>query len=217
MYGRGIVRLRAAGAPVQRPDDRLPQFGNRTRGVMEQVSFTRMEDGTREEYEFLARLEGDLHTDYADRLLEWVRWNEGKTGYRVSRFEHSLQSASRAHRDGRDEEYVVCCLLHDIGDLIAPYNHSQVAADILRPYISEKNYWIMRHHGLFQGYYYFHHFGQDRNARDMYKGHPWYEDTIEFCTKYDQNCFDPEYETLPLEFFEPMVRRVITTRRHHTP
>ena len=185
--------------------------------VVEQVSFTRMEDGTKEEYELLERMEHQLHTDYVDRLLEWVQWNEGDTGYRISRFEHSLQSASRAYRDGKDEEFVVCCLFHDIGDLFSPYNHSQVAADMLRPYISEKNYWIIRHHGLFQGYYYFHYFGGDRNARDRYKDHPWYDDTVEFCARYDQNCFDPDYESLPLEFFEPMARRVIATRRHDTP
>lgn len=185
--------------------------------VVEQVSFTRMEDGTKEDYQLLERLEHQLHTDYVDRLLEWVQWNEGDTGYRISRFEHSLQSASRAYRDGKDEEFVVCCLFHDIGDLISPYNHSQVAADILRPYISEKNYWIIKHHGLFQGYYYFHYFGGDRNARERYKDHPWYDDTVEFCARYDQNCFDPDYVSLPLEFFEPMARRVISTRRHDTP
>ena len=184
---------------------------------MEQVSFTRMEDGTKEDYELLARLEEDLHADYVDRLLEWVQWNEGDTGYQVSRFEHALQSASRAHRDGRGEEYVVCCLLHDIGDLISPFNHSQAAADILRPYVSEKNYWIIRHHGLFQGYYYFHHLGGDRNARDIFEDHPWYGDAVEFCARYDQNCFDPDYEALPLEFFEPMVRRVFAARKHSTP
>ena len=184
---------------------------------MKQVSFTRMEDGVKEDYELLSRMEEDINADYAGRLMEWVQWSDGDTGYRISRFEHVLQSASRAYRDGRDKEFVVCCLLHDIGDLIAPYNHSQVAADILRPYVSEKNYWIIRHHGLFQGYYFFHHLGMDRNARDIYKDHPWYEDTVEFCEKYDQNCFDPDYESLPMDFFEPMLRRVIATRKHETP
>ncbi len=184
---------------------------------LEQVSFTRMEDGTKEDYDLLARLEHELHSDYADRLLEWVQWNEGDTGYKVSRFEHALQSATRAYRDGRDEEFIVCCLLHDIGDLIAPFNHSQAAADILRPYVSEKNYWIIRQHGLFQGFYYFHHYGEDRHARDVHKDHPWYRDAVEFCAKYDQNCFDPNYESLPLAFFEPMVRRVIRSPRPDTP
>lgn len=184
---------------------------------MKQVSFTRMEDGTKEDYLLLERLEEQLHADYADRLLEWIQWNEGDTGYRISRFEHCLQSATRAFRDGRDEEYVVCCLLHDIGDLLSPYNHSQVAADILRPYVSERNYWIIRHHGLFQGYYYFHHYGQDRHAREAFRDHRWFQDAVDFCANYDQNCFDPDYDNLPLEFFEPMVRRVFAARQNQTP
>ncbi len=184
---------------------------------MKQVSFTRMEDGTREDYLLLERLEEKLHADYADRLLQWVQWNEGDAGYRISRFEHCLQSATRAYRDGRDEEYTVCCLMHDIGDLISPFNHSQVAADILRPYVSERNYWIIRHHGLFQGYYYFHHYGQDRHARDAFRDHQWYQDAVDFCANYDQNCFDPDYDNLPLEFFEPMVRRVFAARKRQTP
>ena len=184
---------------------------------MQHVSFTRMEDGTKEDYELLTAKEADLHAGYVDRLLTWLSWNEGDTGYQISRFEHSLQSATRAHQDGHDEEFVVCCLLHDIGDFISPANHSQVAAAILRPFVSEKNHWIVQHHGLFQGYYYFHHFGRDRDARDVYKNHEWYGATIEFCAEYDQNCFDPEFESLPLSFFEPMVRRVFASTRHHTP
>lgn len=184
---------------------------------MEQVSFIRMEDGTKEDYDLLERNEELLHADYADRVLEWLQWNEGDTGYKISRFEHSLQSATRAFRDGHDEEFVVCCLLHDIGDFLSPLNHSQLAAAILRPYVSEKNHWIIKHHGLFQGYYYFHHYGKDRNARDTYKDHEWYDDTVAFCAKYDQNCFDPDYENLPLEFFEPMVRRVLSEQKHDTP
>ena len=184
---------------------------------MQHVSFTRMEDGTKQEYEFLHSIEENLHTDYADRVLGWLQWNEGDTGYQISRFEHSLQSATRAHRDGRDEEFVVCCLLHDIGDLLSPFNHSQLAAAMLRPYVSEKNHWIIQHHGLFQRYYYFHHFGKDRDVRDMYRDHEWYHDCVEFCAKYDQNCFDPDYENLRLEFFEPMVRRLLSGRVHDTP
>ena len=178
-----------------------------------------MADGTREEYQFLERLEHRLHTDYVDRLLllEWVRRNEGDTGYRISRFEHSLQSAGRAYRDGKDEEFVVCCLFHDIGDLVSPLQPQPGGGGHAPALISEKNFWIIRHHGLFQGYYYFHHLGGDRNARDRYKDHPWYDDTVEFCARYDQNCFDPDYESLPLKFFEPMARRVISTRRHDTP
>ena len=103
---------------------------------------------------------------------------------------------------------VVAALLHDIGDMIAPYNHSELAAAVLRPYVSERTYWIVLHHGLFQSYYYAHHTGGDRNARDAYRDHPWYQDTVEFCHRWDQSSFDPEYESLPLEFFVPIVQRV---------
>lgn len=127
----------------------------------------------------------------------------------VSRHEHSLQTATRALRDGRNDEYVVCALLHDIGDMLCPYNHQDVAVAILRSFVSEKNLWIIEQHALFQGYYFFHHFGGDRHARDQFKTHPWYDDVREFCEKYDQAAFDPNYDTLPFEAFEPALRRVL--------
>ena len=129
-------------------------------------------------------------------------------GLRVTRMVHSLQSATLAHRDGADEEMVVAALLHDIGDIIAPCNHSDLAAAVLKPYVSERVHWIVQHHGLFQGYYFHHHLGGDRFARERLKDHPWYDDCVYFCHNYDQNAFDPNYDTLPLEFFEPIVRRV---------
>ena len=109
---------------------------------------------------------------------------------------------------------MVCALLHDLGDVIAPDNHSEVIASILRPYISEKNHWVLKHHGLFQGYYYFHHIGGNRNARERYKDHPFYQDCVDFCEKWDQTSFDPDYPTQPLEYFEPMVRKVLTAPKH---
>ncbi len=173
------------------------------------VSFTAMADGTREEYEFLARKEAEEHAKLPSRILAMLRaMDDDQTGYRVSRLEHSLQSATRAHRDGRDEDYVVMCLVHDIGDMISPANHSQAAASVLRPYVSEDLHWIVLHHGIFQAYYYAHHYGGDRNARDRYRDHPLYAATAEFCEQYDQNCFDPDYDWEPLEFFSPMVERV---------
>jgi len=134
----------------------------------------------------------------------------------VSRYEHSLQTATRALRDGRDAEYVVCALLHDIGDMLCPYNHQDVAVAILRSFVSEKNLWIVQHHALFQGYYFFHHFGGDRHARDQFEGHPWYSDVQEFCEKYDQAAFDQNYDTLPFETFEPLLRQVLTRPRGST-
>ena len=173
------------------------------------VSFTSMAAGTREDYELLERLEVQFAASTADRVLEQLRGLAGSLGgYKVDRLEHSLQSATRAYLDDADEEMVVAALLHDIGDLLSPHNHSELAAAVLRPYVSGRTYWIVRQHGLFQSYYYAHHFGNDRNARDQYKDHPWYEDAVDFCHRWDQPSFDPEYESLPLEFFEPMVRRV---------
>jgi predicted HD phosphohydrolase len=177
---------------------------------MESVSFTRMEDGTRAEYQFLEGLWNGHHQGrLADNVLAMLKTLAGpKLGYQIDRYQHSLQSATRALRGGADEETVVCALLHDIGDTLAPDNHSDFAAAILKPYVSEANHWIVKHHGVFQGYYYQHHLGGDRNARERYRDHPQFEACAEFCARYDQNCFDPDYDTLPLEHFEPMVRRI---------
>ncbi len=173
------------------------------------VSFTSMAAGTREDYELLETLEAQFASTTADRVLEQLRGLAGSlAGYKVDRLEHSLQSATRAHRDGADEEMVVAALLHDIGDLLAPHNHSEMAAAVLRPYVTERTYWVVRQHGLFQSYYYAHHMGGDRNARDRYIDHEWYQDAVDFCHRWDQSSFDPEYNTLSLEFFEPMVRRI---------
>ena len=182
---------------------------------MKSVSFTRMADGTAEEYAFLTPFYENCRNGVSDRLLELLKAMKGdKLGYQVDRYTHSLQSATRAESDGADEETVVCALLHDLGDVIAPDNHSEVIASILRPYISEKNHWVLKHHGLFQGYYYFHHIGGDRNARERYKDHPFYQDCVDFCEKWDQTSFDPDYLTQPLEYFEPMVRKVLTAPKH---
>ena len=181
---------------------------------MEQVSFINMADGTREEYKFLESREQAYITELPDRLLAALRRLDGSIGgYKVTRLGHSLQSATRAHRAGEAEEMVIAALLHDIGDDLAPHSHSELAAAVLRPYVSDKTYWMIKHHGLFQMYYYAHHLGGDRHARDRFKDHPWYEDTVAFCENYDQNCFDPDYDTRPLEFFEPMLRRVMAKVR----
>ena len=182
---------------------------------MKSVSFTRMSDGTAEEYAFLTLLYEKCRNGVSDRLLELLKAMKGdKLGYQVDRYTHSLQSATRSELDGADEETVVCALLHDLGDVIAPDNHSEVIASILRPYISEKNHWVLKHHGLFQGYYYFHHIGGDRSVRERYMDHPFYQDCVDFCEKWDQTSFDPDYPTQPLEYFEPMVRKVLTAPKH---
>jgi predicted HD phosphohydrolase len=178
---------------------------------MQTVNFTRMEDGTREEYEFLDRMEDEYKSALPERLIDALRKLEHSlSGYRISRLEHCLQGATRAHRAGESDEMIVAILLHDIGDELATYSHSEMAAAILRPFVSEKLYWIVKHHGVFQMYYYAHHCGGDRNSREIYRDHAWYQDAIDFCHNYDQNCFDPDYETESLEFFAPILRRVIS-------
>jgi len=173
---------------------------------MKTVSFTRMDEGTADDYRLLAEIEADELAAFPERVLGWLRSMDEPTGYRITRLQHSLQSATRAQRDGRDAEYVLMCLLHDIGDILAPANHSEAAAALLKPYVSDDLYWIVKHHGLFQGFYYFHHSGQDPNIRDAYRDHPLFDATVEFCDLYDQNCFDPHYDTLPLTEFETLVR-----------
>ncbi len=183
---------------------------------MESVSFTRMEDGTRAEYEFLGGLWSDHHQGrVVDNVLAMFKTLEGpKLGYKIDRYQHSLQCATRALRDGADEETVVCALLHDVGDTLAPDNHGGLAATILRPYVGEANHWIVKHHGIFQGYYFRHHVGGDRDARERFRDHPQFEACADFCARYDQTSFDPDYDTLPLEQFEPMVQRIFARAPH---
>jgi predicted HD phosphohydrolase len=168
-----------------------------------------MADMTAEDFRLIEEYGAEIEKTYPDRLLAAVANLANYQGPElVSRMEHSLQSASRAHRDGKDEKYVAAALLHDIGDELAPSSHGPMVGAILKPYVGERIAWIVEKHGLFQAYYYAHLYGGDRNARDKYKDHPYYDDCAEFCEKYDQNCFDPDYESLPLEFFEPIMRRV---------
>ena len=173
------------------------------------VKYIRMEDGTREEYHLLTELAKPFKTGIVDRILAHLDMLKNSyPGERVTRYEHSLQTATRAHRDGADEEIVVGALLHDIGDMIAQDNHAELAAVVLAPYVSPRTHWVIQQHGLFQGYYYFHHFDMNKNERDRYKDHPYYPDCVEFCAKWDQMAFDPEYDTMPIEEFRPMVERI---------
>ncbi|WP_088709940.1 HD domain-containing protein, partial [Noviherbaspirillum denitrificans] len=145
-----------------------------------------------------------------DRVLAHLRLLDGDFGgFPVDRLTHSLQTATRAYRDGKDEEYIICALLHDIGDTLGSFNHPDIAAAILKPFVSQENHAMVEKHGIFQGYYFFHHLGMDRNLRDQFAGQALYDRTVEFCEKYDAPAFDPAYDTLPLDFFEPMLRRVM--------
>ena len=176
-----------------------------------QAQFREMLEGTAEDWAAIASHSAAFNKGLAKRVLDHLKLLDGDFGgFPVDRLEHSLQTATRAHRDGRDEEYVVCALLHDIGDTLGSYNHPDVAAAILKPFVSEANLWMVANHGVFQGYYFFHHLGLDRNMRDRFKGHEHYEHCAQFCHLYDQTAFDPNYESEPLDVFAPMVERVFS-------
>jgi predicted HD phosphohydrolase len=179
------------------------------------VSFRRMENGTREDYELLDRSEREYAQQLPDHVLAALsKLDHSLEGYPVSRLGHSLQAATRAMRDGADEELVVAALIHDIGDELAPYNHTEIAAAIIKPYVRPEVTWIVEKHGLFQNYYYVHHLGGNRNARDQYRDHPWYQACKDFCADWDQCSFDPDYPSEPLSTFEPMLRRVFSRPPH---
>ena len=180
--------------------------------ALAQAQFTAMTEGTQEDWMAIVKAAGPFSRELPDRLISHLKMLASDSGgYPVDRLEHSLQTATRAFKDDQDEEYVVCALMHDIGDLLGPSNHAEIGAIIMKPYVSERNYWMMDKHGIFQGYYFFHHLGLDRDMREQFRGHPDFEYTAQFCHLYDQNSFDPAYESMPLEAFEPMLRRVLAS------
>jgi len=174
------------------------------------AKFHSMMEGTREDWMAIGQAGAAYRAEHGDRLMAHLRLlADDSGGFAVTRLEHSLQTATRAHRDGRDEEYVVCALMHDIGDILSPSSHAEVGATLMRPYVSEANHWMMDKHGIFQGYYFFHHIGLDRDMREQFRGHPHFEHCAQFCHLYDQNSFDPDYRSMSLDDFEPMLRRVV--------
>ena len=183
----------------------------------EHVNFVNMKDGTREEYELLARLEKPYLALTADRVLEELKRAGEATleGYKITRLQHGLQSGTRALRDGADLDWVVGALLHDIGDGLAPQNHDKMSAEVIRPFVRWDVAWTVEHHGIFQMLYYGHHYGWDRNARDQFKDHPVFDNCAEFCERWDQSSFDPDYPTETLEIFEPMVREVFGRKAYN--
>ncbi|MBT2304610.1 phosphohydrolase [Variovorax paradoxus] len=178
------------------------------------ATFTRMQDSTREDWQLIGGEFMQFASGLPERVIKHLQILEGDYGgFPVDRYTHSLQTATRALRDGRDEEYVVCALLHDIGDTLGSFNHPDIAAAILKPFVAEENHWMVQNHGIFQGHYFFHHIGLDRNLRDNFRNHPNYERTAEFCELYDNPAFDPKAETLPISEFEPMLKRVMAQPR----
>ncbi len=182
--------------------------------VPTQAKFHSMTEGTQADWMAIGLAGAPYREELADRMLAHLRMLESDSGgFAVTRLEHSLQTATRAHRAGRDEEYVVCALMHDIGDILGPSNHAEIGAVVMKPYVSEANHWMLDKHGVFQGYYFFHYIGLDRDMREQYRGHPHFEHCAQFCHLFDQNSFEPGYDTMPLEAFEPMLRRVVARPR----
>lgn len=178
---------------------------------MKTVNFTAMKDGTREEYEFLRTQEHEFNAMTADRILRELASQAEDTigGYKITRLQHALQSATRAERDNADPDWIIAALLHDIGDGLAPQNHDKMAAEIIRPFVREEVSWVVEHHGVFQMVYYAHHYeGWNQYEREKYSDHPYYQSCVEFCERWDQSSFDPDYHMQPLAHFEPLVHEV---------
>ncbi len=182
----------------------------------ETVSFTQMKDGTEADYALLHEREKPYLAMTADRVLDELRRHGEATlpGYRITRLEHGLQSATRAEAEGADIDWIVGALLHDIGDGLAPQNHDRFSAEVIRPFVRWEVAWTVEHHGIFQMLYYAHHYNWDRNARDRFRDHPCFETCAAFCERWDQASFDPDYGSQPLEHFEPMVRQVFARKAY---
>ena len=175
----------------------------------QRAGFTSMKEGTEADWSIIGSHFMGYAAGLPNRVLAHLKLLDGDYGgFPIDRLQHSLQTATRAHRAGESEPYVVMALLHDIGDTLGSYNHPEIAAAILKPFVDDKLHWITEHHGIFQGHYFFHHIGMNRDMRDAFLGHEHFEDTARFCELYDQSAFDPAYDSAPLDFFEPMVRRV---------
>ena len=179
------------------------------------AKFPAMTEGTQEDWMKIVSHFGPFAANGGKRILDHLRLLDGDYGgFPIDRLQHSLQTATRAYKDGHDEEYVACALLHDIGDTLGAFNHPDVAAAIMKPFVSEKNHWMVEKHGIFQGYYFFHHLGMDRDMRDNFRDHPHFQYTADFCKKYDQAAFDANYESMPLEAFEPMVMKLFAAPKN---
>jgi predicted HD phosphohydrolase len=201
----------ADGDQSDRTDNKSDTHRQQGMQAEPRAKFHTMEECTREDWRIINQAMVPFVKELPDRVLAHLRMLQGDCGgFAVDRMDHSLQTATRAMADGRDEEYIVCALLHDVGDLLGPRNHADIAAAVLKPFVSEQNHFMVEQHAIFQGYFFFHHLDLDRNMREKFRGNPWFEYTEEFCAKYDGPAFDPSYRNAPLSEFEPMVRRVFS-------
>lgn len=180
--------------------------------MVQRANFSSMENSTAEDWQLILASQGHYLTELPDRIMAHLNLLSGDYGgFPIDRLQHCLQTATLAHKGGEDEEYVVCALLHDMGDILGSLNHADVAAAVLQPFVSEANHWMVKHHGIFQGYFFFHLVGMDRNMRDQFSGHEFFQRTAHFCEAYDNPAFNPDLETYPIEFFAPMVRNVFAS------
>jgi predicted HD phosphohydrolase len=173
-----------------------------------------MTEGTKADWDIIAGQTLHLYAGLPDRVMTHLRLLDNDFGgFAVDRLTHSLQTATRAYQADRDDEYVFCALMHDIGDTLGSFNHADVAAAVVKPFVSERNHWMVEKHAIFQGYYFFHYLGLDPDLREKFRGHEHFDYTEEFCAEYDQPAFDPDYPTLPLEHFEPLIRTIMAAPR----
>lgn len=177
------------------------------------MHFKRMDEGTVQDFALLAQVHTNSLLALPDLLINMLQTLKSDAIYPIDRLSHSLQSATRALKDNKDEEYIVCCLLHDFGESLGPFNHGEIAGAILHPFITEGNQWMLAHHGIFQTYYFGDKLGIDPNRRDQFKSSPYYDQTVEFCAKYDEVAFDPDYRSEPMSTFEPMVRKLLGSKK----
>ncbi len=199
----------AAGDQQVDADTLPPQLQPET-PMNARATFNHMEESTKEDWGLIVPEAMKMARTLPDRVITHLQLLDGDYGgFPIDRYSHSLQTATLAMKDGRDEEYVVCALLHDIGDTLGSFNHPDIAAAILKPFVSEANLWMVQNHGIFQGYNFFHHIGLNRDMRDMFFGHAHYEHVAEFIEHYDNPAFDPTGEIFPISTFEPMLRRLM--------
>lgn len=173
------------------------------------TTFKKISDSNAQDWQFIKSEQMSFISTLPDRILAHLQLLDNDYGgFPVDRLQHSLQTAELAADAGEDEQYVVCALLHDIGDTLGSTNHADVAAAILQPFISEQNHWMIKHHGIVQGYNFFHHIGLDRNLRDTLRDHPYYDHTERFVNRYDDQAFDSSKAKLSIDLFAPLVRNV---------
>ena len=175
------------------------------------VTFTAMKDGTVEDYQIIQENDHVTAQELPERIMNHLREMALDDGaYQISRLDHVLQCATRAFRDSADDDWIVASLLHDLGDVLAPYSHGQVASEIIRPFVKKEVAWVVRNHGVFQMFYNKSLSPEERNRRDQFKHHPYYQLAVDFCENWDQCSFDPGYPCEELRFFEPVLRRVFS-------